>query len=119
MTGLVHELTISGWTPTRLNQLFGHWRKAHQLKKLDRQMIVLAARLAGLPPATGKRRVDLLLTLGPRQRPGDPDGLWKSLLDGLVAAGCLIDDSARWVELGAVEFERNTASASTIFLTDV
>jgi hypothetical protein len=44
--------------------------------------------------------------LGPRQRGADPDAYWKSLLDALVHAGLLVDDSPKWCELGPVRFER-------------
>jgi hypothetical protein len=38
------------------------------------------------PPATDKRRVSLRITLGYRQRAGDPDSDLKSLLEALTAA---------------------------------
>ena len=40
---------------------------------------------AGIPRATGRRRVSLHIVLAPRQRAGDPDAFWKSTLDALVA----------------------------------
>lgn len=69
----VHKLHIEGFQPARLNQLMaGHWARSFTLKKGDRQLIALAARLQDIPLATGRRRVSLVLTLGPRQRAGDP-----------------------------------------------
>ena len=62
------------------------WKR---LKKADREVVGLHARLSGIPPATGRRRVSLVLTLAPRQRGGDPDAYWKSTLDALTACGLL------------------------------
>jgi hypothetical protein len=53
------------------------------------------------PPATGKRRVTWERILGPRQREFDEPNLiggLKPLLDGMVRAGLLVDDSPRWYE---------------------
>jgi hypothetical protein len=52
-------------------------------------------------------------------RPIDPDGIWKSLCDALVAAGLLVDDSARWCELGSFTQTRGAAKATRIVLTDL
>lgn len=44
-----------------------------------------------------------------RYRPGDPDNALaacKGLLDGLVDAGVLVDDSWGWLEIGAVRCDR-------------
>ncbi len=71
-----------------------------------------------IPVATGPRRVDLKITnrLG-RER--DPDASWKSVLDGLVHARMLIDDSRRWVKLGDVTVERGSERSTCITLTDL
>jgi Holliday junction resolvase RusA-like endonuclease len=71
------------------------------------------------PLATSKRRVDLRITLGPRQREGDEDNWWKSVLDALVHAKMLIDDNRRWCERGEVSFERGKERATLIELTDL
>jgi len=114
-----HTLTVDGWHPARLNQLLAHWAVRARLKRADREMVALHARLAGVPPATGKRRVSLVLTLGPRQRGGDPDAYWKSVLDALVHAGLLLDDNRQGVELGRVAFRRGEIKATRIVLEDV
>src|SRR4051812_7545214 len=112
-----YTLTIEGWHPARLNDLLrGHWSRGHRLKKADRQIVGLAARLQGIPPATGKRRVSLTITLGPRQRAGDVDAYQKSLLDSLVQAGLLTDDNRQGVELAPVQFERGPGRSTTIIL---
>lgn len=77
---------------SRLNELLGNWRRAAARKKRDRQLVALACLAAGVPPAEGKRRVSLIVGLGPRQR-CDPDCWHKSLLDSLVACKVLRNDS--------------------------
>jgi len=49
----------------------GHWGKRARLKRRDRDLLALFAKLGSVPKATGKRRVSLVLTLAPRQRAGD------------------------------------------------
>ncbi len=112
-------LRIENWHPARLNQLLGHWRRAHRLKLGDRNTVCVHAYLAGLEPASMKRRVDLLVTLGPGQRSPDRDAWWKSLLDALVHAKQLVDDSPRWCVPGSVTYDRAKRTATTIYLTDL
>ena len=118
--GEAHVLTIDGGHPARLNQWDGrHWSVRARLKRRDRETVGLYARLAAIPPAAGRRRVSLRLTLAPRQRAGDPDSYWKSLLDALVHAGLLVDDNRQSVELGEVTFERGSIRRTAIVLEDV
>jgi hypothetical protein len=112
-------LTIEGWHPCRLNELLGCWQRRARLKRADRQLVTGYAVMQRIPRATGKRRVSLLLTLAPGQRGADPDAYWKSLLDALVHAGLLLDDSRQAVELGPVRFARGPAAATEITLADM
>jgi hypothetical protein len=113
-------LAIDNWHPARLNQWDGrHWSVRARLKRRDRETVGLYARLAAVPPAAGKRRVSLRLTLAPRQRAGDPDAYWKSTLDALMHAGLLCEDNRQAVELGEVTFERGPARRTSIVLEDV
>ena len=114
-----YTIHIPRWRPTPLNKLLsGHWSKAARLKKADKHMIWSHSLL--VPKATGKRRVDLHVILGPGMRRTDVDSMWKSGLDGLVAAGMLIDDTTEWTELGSVTFGRNKAEGSTVItLTEI
>ncbi len=115
-----YVIKVPGWHPVRLNQLVGaHWGTRAKRKRADQALLSVYVRLAGVPPATGRRRVDLLITLGPGQRAGDPDAYLKSLLDALVVTGRLTDDNRQGVELGAVEFERGRQASTTISLTDL
>jgi hypothetical protein len=55
----------------------------------------------GIPKATGKRHVSIDRLFSGRERLFDPDNLaasTKSLLDAMVLAGLLVDDSAAFVE---------------------
>ncbi|HYT93653.1 MAG TPA: hypothetical protein VEL76_33350 [Gemmataceae bacterium] len=112
-------LTIPDWNPTPLNKLLGHWARRHRLKRGDADLVMFYSRLQGIPAATGRRRVSLRVTLGPRQRAPDPDALWKSTLDALVRTGLLLNDDRFDVELGSVEFERGPARATAILLEDM
>jgi hypothetical protein len=114
-----HTLTVPNWHPARVNELLGHWRKAHRLKSADRNTVVLEAYRQGVPKARGKRRVHLEIVLGPGQRGADPDAFWKSSLDALVRAGLLVDDRKECVELAPVTFSRGERKATVITLTDL
>lgn len=98
-------VVIPNWHPTSVNVLLGAAYAgrgarfmAARRKREDAAMLAAYCRLADVPRATGPRRVSLTLGLGPRQRSPDPDNLWKSLLDGLVKCGMLVDDSSKWCE---------------------
>ena len=115
-----HVLVIPKWHPARINQWEGrHWTVKARLKKSDQEIVWTYSRLAGLPTAEGKRRVRLTIVLGPRQRGGDPDAYWKSLLDALVCAGQLVDDSRQWVTTCPVKYERSAERATRIELEDL
>lgn len=90
-----------------------------RLKRADRNLVAGYARMAGIPWAMRRRQVDLMITLGPRQRGADPDAYWKSLNDALVKAHMLVDDSRQWVRLGPVEFERGPERSTMITLRDL
>lgn len=116
----VHRLEIPHWHPTRLNDLVNcHWSKRAKLKKSDREWVGAYALLKRIPPAKGKRRISLVLTLDPGQRAGDPDAFWKSLLDALVHCKLLVDDNRQGVELGTVKFKRGQAQETEITLEDL
>ena len=114
-----YVLTIPGWHPTPLNKLINcHWGTAAKRKKKDRQTIAFANFDAGIPPATGKRRVTIRIVLGKGQRACDPDAYQKTTLDSLVACNLLRDDSRTWCELAPIEFERGKR-ATVIKLEDI
>jgi hypothetical protein len=87
-------IQIGNWRPTLVNELLCHPHKAARLKRSDADLIAGACLQTGVPKAIGPRRVRLTIAQPGGRRP-DPDGVWKSLLDGLVQARMLIDDSAQ------------------------
>jgi Holliday junction resolvase RusA-like endonuclease len=111
-------VTIPNWHPKRLNELIGcHWAAAGRKKKADRNLVWAYTRK--VPKAKLPRRVTLTLTMAPRQRRGDGDAYWKSLLDALVHCGLLVDDGPKWCELAPVRYVRGPAMATEIGLEDL
>jgi len=115
---MIYAIVISNWHPARLNELLNacKWKRL-RIKKDDKELVAAYGR--DVPKATGKRRVSIMLTLAPRQRAGDPDAYWKSLLDALVKAKLLLDDNRQHCELGTVEFERGKKRETRITLEDI
>lgn len=117
---IAHTLTIPNWLPPRLNQVRGrHWYAEAKLKKEAIAFIVFYARLCGVPPARGRRRVSLRIVLGPRRRQPDRDAYDKMLLDALCRAGLLLDDSDRGL-VGRVDiqFRRGPNCETTITIEE-
>jgi len=113
-------LTIPDWAPTPLNKLLSaHWGTPAKRKKADARMIWAYAASAQIPKATGKRSVELTITLAPRQRAADPDAYFKSGCDALVRCGLLTDDNRQGVELLPVRFKRGERKATRIVLRDL
>ena len=93
---MVHEFAIPGYLPPRLNELLrAHWSFRSRAQKEADQFVFFYARRAGIPGAGGRRRVSLTLC-GSRS---DPDARQKLILDALVHASLLVDDSERWLLL--------------------
>ncbi len=115
-----YVIDIPNWHPTPLNKLLTcHWAKAGRLKKADRDMVAFYAKVANVPPAEGRRRVSLTITLAPGQRGGDTDAYWKALLDSCVACGLLKNDNRQWCELAPVAFQRGETRSTRIELEDM
>lgn len=114
-----YTVDIPSWHPATINQLLGgnRWR-AHRLKKSDQGIIAHYCRT--VPLAKIRRRVELTITLRYRQRAADADAYWKSLLDALVKAKMLVNDSHHWVELAPVKYVRgNDVWGSKLVLSDI
>ena len=115
---MIHRLVVPGFVPTPLNRLMrGRRRDRIRLAKGDRELVSYYARSSGIPPATGKRRVSIEVTM-PGRRP-DPDAILKSLLDALVAAELLRSDSSRWCQLGDVTIELGDQRQTVVTLQDI
>ncbi len=115
-----YTIIIPDFTPCLLNKLLGSNRfKAARLKRDDAQMIGFYALKANVPRATGKRRVEIEVTVAGPGRTIDPDGVLKSLLDALVTAGMLVDDSSKWCEWETPIILRGTARETKLILEDL
>lgn len=117
----IHTIIVPNWHPTLLNTLMrSHPMKAARYKREDADMLRTYALLAHVPPAQGKRRVEMVLTGWKRGRMPDPDAFHKSTLDGLVTAGLLLDDAASRCEASAPVLVRSpTLKETRIVLTDL
>ena len=116
------EVWIARWQPARLNQWDGkHWAIRARAKKADAEVIGVAVRLAGVPEATGRRRVSLSVRFGLSKKgpTPDPDGFLKSTLDALVHSRRLIDDSGEWCEIGDIETRKTDQPGTLITLEDI
>ena len=115
-----HELVLPDYHPPTLNQLTrGKRRDRIGLGTEVRQIVGAYCYLQKVQLATGKRRVTVVITLGPGQRAADVDAYHKGLLDALRCAGLIRDDSRQWCELAPVQFERGPARKTLIILEDV
>lgn len=113
---------IPGWRPTSLNKLlYAKVSERIRLKKADSEMVGTHCHLADIPRATCKRRVSIQITLGPRQKEYDDGNARKSIFDGLVACGRLVNDNRAWSEEGPVTWlPRGSGTSGTILtLEDV
>jgi hypothetical protein len=90
------QIIIPDYHPPAANDWVGrHWAVKHRLRSLLTDLLGVYANIAGVPPATGKRRVRLHLTGWPGGRTlPDLDAFDKLFLDALKQAGLILDDNA-------------------------
>lgn len=94
------EVVIPGWCPPSLNRLLRrHWSVVSRAKREAEGKVAGACAAAGVHRAMGRRRVSLSVFRADGKH-ADGDNLWKSILDGLVKVGALVDDGPRWLEAG-------------------
>lgn len=111
------RIEIPDWHPAPLNKQNAHWTVRHRLKKADREMVAFYSRT--FPKAKVKRLLRLTIVLGKGERGCDVDAYDKSLLDALVHAGMLVDDSKNWVVKAPNIYERAKTKATIIELEDL
>lgn len=113
-------ITIPNWLPPRLNEFTDrHWAVRSRYKKAAKEMIGGYALLCRIPPAIGRRRVTLTLTMLPGQRRPDVDAYWKAVLDSLVCCKAIRGDDPKWVEIAPVVYRRGAEKATVIALEEI
>lgn len=111
------KITIPSYRPPSLNQYIGkHWSIGHKLKNTCKQMVLAYSR--HIPPAIGRRSVQMHIVLGKGMKRYDADNTQKLILDALVHSGMLVDDSPKWVRFDGVTYERGVHQ-TIITLTDL
>lgn len=92
------KFTIPGYLPPSLNELLGvHWSKRSKMKEHAANLVkVYGWRKCDVACAFRKRTVLITLTRAGRRKELDADNAKKILLDALVKAGLLGDDSPAW-----------------------
>jgi len=88
------------------------------MKNVDTQMIRVYAHKLNIPPATGRRQVEIILYAQGRGRRPDPTNYYKSTMDALNNGKLLIDDSQKWMEHLPTKIMPGK-KATTIILTDL
>ena len=117
---IIHEWTfrIPNWAPSPVNKLYDHhWASRRKHKKTDADVVAHYGR--GVPKANQKRAVYLHVVFPPKKRMPDVDAYAKSLLDSLVHAGLLVNDSSAWCRLEPVAYSRGNALVSFVTVEDV
>jgi len=110
--------TIEDFLPCTANQLLSrHPCTRGKLKRADFERVWYASR--AVPEASKPRRVSVTFVYPSGQRMRDVDSMHKSLLDALVATGCLVNDSPKWCQLGPWESVRGQARATVVTLEDL
>lgn len=113
----IHTFTIPSYLPPTLNTLLRkHWGFREKAQAECDQLVWAYARQLGVVKAVGRRRVTFTF-VSPRP-PADPDGRLKLLLDALVHAALLLDDSPAHCELASPGHEKGDR-AVRVTLEDV
>ncbi len=113
-----HTLHVENWRPCGLNALMASVQSRIKAKKLDRQMVKAYAVVQQIPKANCRRRVWVEIGYCGRQKQYDADNLTKSLLDALVQAQLLIDDSPTFLVWSGVEQVRGESTYTRVTLED-
>jgi hypothetical protein len=116
-----YEILIENWWPPSANDFRGrHWSAERKAKVGAYEFIAMYARnLGGVPAARGRRRVQLTLICGPRQRGMDSDNPQKVLRDALRAAAVIVNDDPKWLEFPEPTYERGPRRATRLVIEDI
>lgn len=110
-------LPILGWRPAAVNEFKTVKSKIH-LKQRDRAIICEAARLSGLPRATGKRQLSIFMRVPKGQHRWDEDAFWKSTQDACVHAGLLVNDSPVWYQCRTMRYDPERGPLRTTLILE-
>jgi hypothetical protein len=116
------QFIIPDYHPPAANDWVGrHWGVKHRLRSLLTELLIVYAKLAGVPPATGQRRVRLHLTGWPGLRTlPDLDAFDKLFLDALKQARLIVDDNAAGLaERLVVTLARDAIDCTIVTLEDI
>ena len=114
-----HTLRIDGWHPTLLNRLlYKPWYAVSRRKRADTEVVCVEAIRQGVERATGRRAVTITLVYPKGKRHCDWDAPLKVMLDALVKAQLLVDDSPAWLSSVSVRYETGP-KATIVELEDV
>lgn len=93
------DVTIRGFRSASVNQLLAmHWGSRGTFKKQQMAVYAKALKAAGVTAAIGRRRLEIIVTLGPRMKRYDDDNPWKIPKDALRACHAIVDDTQKWVD---------------------
>lgn len=99
------EIMIPKWHPALINHMTeAHHMRIYRRKQADKRQLYITLLAYRIPPASTPRRLTLTLTYRRGQTACDPDAPFKSLLDGLVGIGALVDDSPEWLDLEKLRY---------------
>lgn len=117
------EVTIHGFRSASVNQLLAmHWAARGKFKLRQEAVYAQALKAAGVTGAIGRRRVEIIVTLGKGQRRYDDDNPWKIPKDALRACKAIVDDTQKWVDHPEkVQYSRvrEAEPSTTVILYDI
>lgn len=115
----MHTFVIPDYLPPTLNVLLNrHWTVRHRASKECKSLVIAYSSLSRIPAATGKRRVSVTFS-SRRKIVSDEDARVKLLLDALVCAGLLVDDSPQWCELGRMQSVSGQVRETVVLLEEI
>jgi hypothetical protein len=106
------KITIPNWIPKSDNK-FKHWSDRYAGSNEAGDLLAVYANNEGIPRISGGYRPVRFMTMrvstAKRGRLPDPSNMLKCLLDGMVRAKLIVDDSYEWCKWTMPIVERATA----------
>lgn len=119
---MTFEICIPIYSQNVLRRRWKHPQAYRRLRNDYTWLVRVGARSAGVPKATGKRRLHVTRLIGKGGKVYDVPNLIggaKPLIDALVTEGLLVDDSPEYLDLGTWEQRKASAPGARITLEDV